>query len=208
MDNQILNHFKKHDPILYTAATRLKTPIVPSVSHNYYASLCESIVSQQLSVKASDVIFARFLKLIQNDISPENVLQYSVEQLRSIGISQAKAKYILDLSQKVNDKEVHLEKLQDMPEQEVIDELVQVKGIGKWTAEMFLMFSLGRPDVFSTGDLGLKRAIEKLYGISDPPVDTILEISMKWSPYRTYASRVLWRSLDTPEVTAPKTGKN
>lgn len=196
MDNQILNHFKKHDPILYTAATQLKGPLTPSVSPNYYASLCESIVSQQLSVKVSDVIFARFLKLIQNDLSPENVLTYSVEQLRSIGISQGKAKYILDLSQKVRDKEVHLEKLQDMSEEEVIDELVKVKGIGKWTAQMFLMFSLGRPDIFSTGDLGLKRAIEKLYGISDPTEEKLLEISSKWSPYRTVACRILWRSLD------------
>jgi DNA-3-methyladenine glycosylase II len=83
-----------------------------------------------------------------------------------------------------------------MSEQEVINELTKVKGIGQWTAEMFLMFSLGREDVFSTGDLGLKRAIEKLYNISDPSKEILIEMSNKWSPYRTYAALVLWHSLD------------
>jgi DNA-3-methyladenine glycosylase II len=83
-----------------------------------------------------------------------------------------------------------------MTEQEVINELIKVKGIGQWTAEMFLMFSLGREDVFSTGDLGLKRAIEKLYGLEDPSKELLIEISNKWSPYRTFASRILWNSLD------------
>ncbi len=193
---KILYHFKKNDPVLYSAALKLNEPIKRKTSDNYFASLCESIISQQLSVKAGDVIYKRFLHLIENNISPEHVLKLTQEQLRNIGISNAKAKYILDLASKVHNKEVHLELLKNMTEEEVIAELIKVKGIGQWTAEMFLMFSLGRDDVFSTGDLGLKRAIEKLYTIENPSKELLLEMSKKWSPYRTYAARILWHSLD------------
>lgn len=196
MNKQILNHFKKHDPILFKAAQQFNPELITITSDNYFASLCESIVSQQLSVKVSDVIYGRFKTLLNDNIIPEEVLKHSVENLRKLGISTPKARYILDLSQKVFNKEVHLELLNTMSEEEVIDELIKVKGIGKWTAEMFLMFSLGRPDVFSLGDLGLKRAIEKLYNLSDPTEIKLLEISKKWSPYRTYACRVLWHTLD------------
>ncbi len=170
--------------------------IVKTESDNYFASLCELIISQQLSVKVSDVIYNRFKRLLDDVIEPERVHTLSVEELRALGISNAKAKYILDLADKVITKQVHLESLKDMTEQEVIDELTKVKGIGRWTAEMFLMFSLGREDLFSTGDLGLKRAIEKLYQIKDPTVEKLLEISENWKPYRTYACRILWNSLD------------
>lgn len=196
MNKNILNHFKKHDPILYKAAFQFKTEFTTVTSDNYFASLCESIVSQQLSVKVSDVIFNRFKSLLHGNITPEEVLKHSVEDLRKLGISNPKARYILDLSQKVANREIHLELLNDMTEQEVIDELVKVKGIGKWTAEMFLMFTLGRDDIFSTGDLGLKRAIEKLYSIENPSIEVLIEMSNKWSPYRTFACRVLWNSLD------------
>lgn len=193
---KILDHFKNNDVILYTAALTLKEPLQRRTSENYFSSLCESIISQQLSVKVGDVIFNRFKSLLKNTITPENVLQHSVADLRTLGISNQKASYILDLSQKIINKEVHLESLNNMSEQEVINELTKVKGIGQWTAEMFLMFSLGREDVFSTGDLGLKRAIEKLYNISEPSKEILIEMSNKWSPYRTYAARVLWHSLD------------
>ncbi len=193
---KILDHFKKNDAILYSAALKLKEPLKRRTSDNYFASLCESIISQQLSVKVGDVIFNRFKTLLNKKITPENVLQHSVAQLRSLGISNQKASYILDLSQKIYNHEVQLESLENMTEQQVIDELIRVKGIGQWTAEMFLMFSLGREDVFSTGDLGLKRAIEKLYNITNPSKEVLLEMSQKWSPYRTYAARILWHSLD------------
>lgn len=196
MKQAVLQHFKKVDPILYSVALTFANSIEQRTSDNYFASLCESIISQQLSVKVSDVIVKRFETFLNGEISPENVLKHSVEEFRSLGISQAKAKYILDLAQKVVTKEVHLNQLNEMTEQEVIDELTKVKGIGQWTAEMFLMFSLGRDDIFSAGDLGLKRAIEKLYSIQDPSKELLIEMSNKWSPYRTFACRILWNSLD------------
>lgn len=196
MNQHFLNHFKKKDPILYKAALKSGKAIIKTESDNYFASLCESIISQQLSVKASDVIYNRFKLLLDNVIEPEQVQNHSVEELRKLGISNPKARYILDLAEKVSTQQVHLHALKKMSEQEVIDELTKVKGIGKWTAEMFLMFSLGREDIFSTGDLGLKRAIEKLYNIQDPTIDKLIEISSNWKPYRTYACRILWNSLD------------
>lgn len=196
MDEIILAHFKKTDPKLHKLALQFANKIKNNNSRDYFASLCESIISQQLSVKVGDVIYGRFVALLNNNVTPSQVLTHSVEELRSIGISQAKANYILDLAQKVHNKEVDLEQLKDKTEQEVIDELTKVKGIGQWTAEMFLMFTLGRDDVFSTGDLGLKRAIEKAYKIENPSKELLIEMSKKWSPYRTFASRILWNSLD------------
>ena len=196
MEKIILEHFKSVDKTLYNAALKSTKKIASTKSQNYFASLCESIISQQLSVKVGDVIYDRFKALVHNEVTPENVIQLTVEQIRSIGASQAKGKYILDLATKVAKKEVHLASLEQMTDQEVINELTKVKGIGPWTAEMFLMFSLGREDLFSTGDLGLKRAIEKLYKLEDPTHEKLLEISSKWKPYRTYACRILWNSLD------------
>ncbi|HRN70285.1 MAG TPA: DNA-3-methyladenine glycosylase [Candidatus Woesebacteria bacterium] len=195
MDAIILAHFKKHDPVLYKIAVNIKQPFITKISENYFASLCESIISQQLSVKVGDVMYHRFENLLEGVVTPEQVLKHSVAELRALGISLPKASYILDLAQKVYSKEIHLEKLKGMTEQEVIDELTKVKGIGQWTAEMFLMFSLGRDDVFSTGDLALKRAVEQLYNLENPSKTLLLEMSSKWSPYRTYASRILWYSL-------------
>ena len=200
MKKPILEHFKRVDTTLYNAALKSTKKIQLTKSNNYFASLCESIISQQLSVKVGDVIYDRFKALVRNEVTPENVMQLTVEKIRSIGASQAKGKYILDLATKVHEKEVHLASLEKMTDQGVVDELTKVKGIGPWTAEMFLMFSLCREDLFSTGDLGLKRAIEKLYKLEDPTPEKLLEISSKWKPYRTYACRILWNSLDnTPQ---------
>jgi DNA-3-methyladenine glycosylase II len=116
-------------------------------------------------------------------------------------MSWGKIKYVKDLSYRVLDGSLHLSKLDNMSNEEVIVELVAVKGIGPWTAEMFLMFSLARPDVFSFGDLGLKNAIKNLYGVEDVTVEYMEKLSKKWSPYRTYAALILWETLDNkPKV--------
>lgn len=199
-------HFEQVDPILHQAAILIGE--IPEVSKrrskvDHFTELSASIVSQQLSTKVADVIWGRVLKLMTDEkVSPEQVLAIDTEIFRKQGLSYSKIKYIKDLAQKVVDSEIDLEKLDVLPDEEVIVELVKVKGIGRWTAEMFLMFSLGRPDVFSTGDLGLKRAIQKLYGLkTEPDEKKLLELSKKWAPYRTTASRILWRSLDNePKV--------
>ena len=110
-------------------------------------------------------------------------------------MSNSKAQFLLDLAQKVENKEISFAKLQKLDDEGVIRELVQVKGIGPWTAEMFLIFSLGREDVFSFGDLGLKNAIKKIYGLTNTTNADIAKIVIKWSPYKSYACRILWKSL-------------
>lgn len=193
-------HLQSVDPVL--AKVIAKIELAPAKAHggrNHFHSLVEAIVSQQLSVKASDTIFARFRKLFPGRAfpKPEAILKMSHAKLRSAGLSDAKAKYIKDLAQKVHAKEVMLHKLEKMSNEEVVEYLVKVKGIGRWTAEMFLMFSLQRPDVFSHGDLGLRNAIIKLYGFKKPPTEKQIEkIVAKWSPHKTTASRYLWKSLN------------
>jgi DNA-3-methyladenine glycosylase II len=191
------------DPILGAVIERIELTAPRKKSGNHFRTLVESIVSQQLSVKASDTIFARFLKLFAEKTSrnsfptPEKVLKTSDFKLRSVGLSAGKVKYIKDLAAKIHKKEVALRKLSKMSDEEVIEHLVQVKGIGRWTGEMFLMFSLQRPDVFSHGDLGLRNAIKKLYGRKKPLTEKqVVKIVAKWSPHRTLASRYLWKSLD------------
>lgn len=194
----IKNHFKKVDNVLYKALEEIGELEILSLRNtaDYFVALCDEIVSQQLSIKVADVIFNRFKKLFPKEkITTKGVLDLTHEQLRGVGMSNAKARYILDLAEKIEKKEVHLEKLVDMTNDEVIAELTKIKGIGQWTAEMFLMFTLGREDIFSHGDLGLKNAIKKLYKLENPTKEEIEKIVNKWSPYKTHASRILWKSL-------------
>ena len=202
MDPHIHTHFQKADPILAAVFSTIELdlhPAKPRSNINHFVTLVESIVSQQLSTKVADVILARLLSALPDKkITPDTILATDTELLRKQGMSYAKIKYLKDLALKVKEKEIDLEHLDSLSDEEVIVELVKVKGIGRWTAEMFLMFSLERPDVFSTGDLGLKRAIQKIYNLpKEPNEKKLLTLSKKWSPYRTIACRILWRSLDT-----------
>jgi DNA-3-methyladenine glycosylase II len=165
----------------------------------HFEALVEAIISQQLSVKAADTIFMRFISLFfpQKFPTPEIVLKLPLRQFRKVGISTQKANYIKDLASKIVTGELKLKSLYRLEDEKVISELVKVKGIGRWTAEMFLIFTLRRPDVFSMGDLGLRNAIQKLYKMKTPPTEKQLHrISKRWSPYRTTASRYLWKSLE------------
>lgn len=203
MDPKVVNHFKKSDPTLYKILDKihnaygpfpLKDKLKPS---EYFNELVESIVSQQLSIKAADTIYSRVKALLPNGkVTPENILKISHEDLRKCGLSNAKASYVKDLAQKVKDKEVHLEKLDSMTNEQVIEELTKIKWIGPWTAEMFLMFSLNREDVFSHGDLGLKNALKKIYNLENPTKNDLEKIVLKWCPYRTWGCRILWKSLE------------
>lgn len=193
---EALQHFKSADPILYEIALTVEIPEVRS-HEDYFLELYDSIVSQQLSVKAAATIMGRLKKLYPHDeITPEYTLRLDPEKMRAAGNSYAKIKYLKDLSQRVVDGSLKLEKFKDLPDEEIMEELLAVKGIGPWTAEMFMMFSLGRPDIFSFGDQGLKNAMKKIYNLEKhATLEEALEISVKWSPYRTYACRILWKSL-------------
>lgn len=199
MFNDALNHFRKSDPILYELAATID-PFILERATDHFIRLTRSIVGQQLSVKAASTIFSRFENLFPEGITPERILKMDDDLIRAAGISYPKVKYIKDLSRKVHEKTLLLNTLETSDEETIINSLTQVKGIGVWSAEMYLMFALARPDVFSTGDLGLKNATAKLYGIEKPTKEDLLRISEKWKPYRTYASRILWMSLDN----APK----
>ena len=198
MDKKILQHFKKVDPILYHAYMQLADQELMTihVPTDHFSALCREIIGQQLSTKVTWVIFERFKNLFpKKQITATYLIGIKQEALRAIGMPNSKAQFLLDLAQKVENKEISFAKLQKLDDEGVIRELVQVKGIGPWTAEMFLIFSLGREDVFSFGDLGLKNAIKKIYELTNATNADIAKIVIKWLPYKSYACRILWKSL-------------
>ncbi len=200
MHKKIKEHFRKKDRTLYTVIEKIQPLDLPESSHptKFFENLCREIVGQQLSGKAADTIYGRFVKLFpKGTITPKAVLKIPDKKLRAAGMSWSKVSFIKDLAKKVSEKEVLLEKLTELDNPSVIAELTKIKGIGPWTAEMFLMFTLGREDVFSHGDLGLRKAIKNLYKFKkDPTKKQIEKIAARWVPYRTYASRILWESLE------------
>ena len=200
MKQEVLIHFRRVDPTLFSVLAKIpnKEHFVPVTSRDLFSDLVETIICQQLSDKAGATIFGRFQKLFTpGKVTPERVLEFSDETIRGVGTSRSKVGFIKNLAQHVLTKSVQLAQLAKLPDQEVIRELTKLKGIGPWTAEMFLMFSLGREDIFSYGDLGLRNAIKKLYGLKKDPTKKQMEsLTRKWSPYRTYAARILWRSLE------------
>ena len=198
MSRKILAHFRKVDPVLAKAAKKVwPGELKWRQTNDFFAALCSAIVGQQLSDKVGDVLYARLVEVCRGKVTPEKILKLTEQQLRDTGMSWSKVKFITNLAQKVKSEEIKLEQLTQMADELVIAELTKLHGIGPWTAEMFLMFSLGREDVFSHGDLGLRRSIKKLYGFkTDPSKQQIEKIVSKWSPYRTYACLVLWKAVD------------
>jgi len=197
VNKKALEHFKKNDPVLYKLALSVEISELISPP-DYFVDMVESIISQQLSIKASDTIFARFKFLFpEGKIVPELLLKIPDKKIRTCGISYSKISYIKGIAEALVKKQIDFKKLVELPDEEVIKELVKLKGVGRWTAEMFLMFTLLRDDIFSAGDLGLRNAILKHYKLKRVDEKKVLKISSKWSPHRTIASRILWKSLDT-----------
>ena len=162
-----------------------------------YGALLRTIVGQQLSSKAARTIYGRVLDLFGGETpSPEQLLAVTEEDLRGAGLSGRKVTYIRDLASHVLSGELELDRLEELGDEEVIEEIVAVRGLGRWSAEMFLIFHLEREDVTSTGDLGLRRAMQIEYGLEEMPGDQqFLEIAERWRPYRSLASIYLWESL-------------
>ena len=173
-----------------------KREIIVYVSKDYYKSLVETIIAQQLSTKAAQAISNRFMELMNHDIKPEHILVAEDEKLREIGLSRQKIKYLKSLAEHVESKKLTFDAFETMTDQEIIDELVLVKGIGVWTAQMFLMFSMGRMDVFSTLDLGLRNALKKLLNRPEMTFEEIETYSHQWKPYRSIVSHYLWHIWD------------
>lgn len=198
------NHLLKADAVLATIITRAGLPTI-SPHRNYYQELVESIVSQQLSVKAAATILKRFIELFPgaNFPTPEQILQIDIEVMRNAGLSRQKGNYIQDLALKVLDGTVKFDHLDKLSNDEIIKELTQIKGVGVWTVHMFLMFCMGRLDVLPVDDLGIKNGIQKLYGLEHSPTpEQITEIAENnsWHPYESVASWYIWYSLDNKPV--------
>ena len=163
-----------------------------------YTALARAICGQQLSTKAAATIWGRIEELFGGKTpEPKAVIAADPQDLRDAGLSWSKVSYFRDLAEHVLDGELDLERLPELSDEEVIEELTAVKGIGAWTAEMFLIFHLGRPDVLSTGDLGIRKGAQLAYGLEEMPTEDELEqIGEKWRPHRTIACLYFWRSLD------------
>lgn len=194
--------------IAHLSKDRKLTPVLKTVEpyllkkkNNVCLRLCASIMSQQLSTKVADVIFRRFLELYGGEEpTAQQIIDTPFEQLRSIGLSNAKANYVHNVARYMLEHNADDKKLAKMTDAEVVDFLLPIKGVGRWTVEMLLMFTLGREDVFAVDDLGIQQAMAAIYGLDTTDKKTLREqmlgISVKWAPFRTYACFYLWRFKD------------
>lgn len=167
---------------------------------NLYHSLMESIVSQQLSVKVADIIWARFLQLFEEGVPhPAMVLELPIEQMRAVGLSNQKASYLKNVAQFFRDNDLENKDWSNLSDEEIITYLTQIKGVGRWTVQMILMFTLARLDVFPVLDLGIQQGMKRLYSLEQEGKDlhkTMHEIAEQWRPFRSLASRYIWKWKD------------
>jgi|SRR6478609_7032219 len=201
-DHPYLTHLKKDKRLVSILDNH--APFVLKKKRNICLDLCSSIMSQQLSTKVAEVIFNRFLLLFDNaNPKPSDILAIEYQQLRSVGLSHAKASYIHNVANFAIEKGMTNRKLNAMSNEEVIGYLSEIKGVGRWTVEMLLMFTLGREDVFAVDDFGIQQSMAKLYHIehlsNKELKQKMIKISEKWMPYRTYACLHLWNYKDTPK---------
>src|SRR5882762_9388666 len=193
-------HLKKSDRVLRAIIEQVG-PCRMEFGEPTFHSLAEAIVYQQLNGKAAVTIFKRFTDVAGEPVTPKGVLKLSEQQLRGVGLSKQKSSYLRDLAVKTESGLLSFEKLQTIEEADIIEHLTQVKGIGVWTAHMFLMFTLRRPNVLPTGDYGVQVAVKKHYKKRKLPKPKDLEkIAKCWEPYRSIACWYLWRSLDIKTV--------
>jgi len=190
---KVKSHFKKVDPIIYAVMEKMDLgEWFDRPKRDYFIALCREIIGQQLSGKVANVIFTRFEGLFpKRQITPERILTLTDQQIRDVGTSWAKVRSLKDLATQVKNKNILLDQLDNLSDEATMKGLMKVKGVGPWTAEMFLIFTLKREDVFSLGDLGLNKAINKLYGKRK-----IGSIIKRWSPYKSFGCLALWHSLD------------
>lgn len=198
---KILLHFDEHDTVM-AQVIRRTGPIKLKRNRNYYAVLCKAILAQQISVAAADAITTRFCELFSGGSpTPQEVINLSEVKLRGVGLSRQKVSYLKDLSVHFHKKLIRPQRLHYMCNEEVIQQLTAVHGVGRWTAEMFLIFSLNRPDVLPLGDLGLQLALKKIYRMRKlPTVKRMRTLGRKWNPLETVATWYAWRIQDDKVV--------
>ena len=187
--------FLKKDPKLTRIIQRVGIYQIKK-RNNHFATLVESIISQQLASGAAVAILRRFKKLYPSFPKPAQVLKTKDSKLRSVGLSKMKVEYLKDLAKKIEDGHLKIKSLSRLTDDQIIEELIQVKGIGEWTAQMFLIFSCGRLDVLPTGDLGLRKGVQMALSLAELPTPKqVKEIGNRWRPYRSIATWYLWKSL-------------
>lgn len=195
---KVVTHLRSGDRVLRKVIDAVG-PFALKLERKRFAMLVRSIISQQISTGAARSIRRR----LEETIAPASITEASIsrlspDELRGVGLSAPKASYLADLAQRVSSGDVKLQHIGRLSNEQVIDELTRVKGIGRWTAQMFLIFSLGRLDVFPYDDLGVRSAIRSLYGFDElPNKEQCLEIAKPWSPYESVASWYCWRSIDS-----------
>jgi DNA-3-methyladenine glycosylase II len=191
-----IEHLRRVDPVLSAIIQRVGDYRIQFREPNF-ESLVRSIVYQQLSGKVASVIYGRLSAAVKGQMTPAEVLKLRPDRMRRLGLSKQKTAYIRDLARHARDRRLELEELPALADDEVIARLTQVKGIGVWTVHMFLIFALRRHDILPTGDLGVRSAIRKAYGLEELPTPAEMEsMAQKWRPYCSVASWYLWRSLD------------
>jgi len=192
-----INHLKKSGPVMAAIIERMG-PCLIEYGPPEFHSLAEAIVYQQLNGKAAVTIFERFAALAGKPLTPEGIQKLTDEQMRSAGLSKQKSSYLRDMADRAASGQLDFSKLHELPDDEVIKHLTQVKGVGVWTAQMFLMFTLKRPNVLPTGDFGVQMAIKRHYNKRKMPKPEQMEkIAKPWEPYRSIACWYLWKSMDT-----------
>jgi DNA-3-methyladenine glycosylase II len=192
----------RRDPVLAPIIKRhRKRSPLDAPTLDPFPALVRTITAQQISTKAAATIYGRLIALMPSGVTPDALLTLNDADLRQAGLSRQKAGYLKDLAAKVKSGELPIDSLHELDDESVIDAIVKVKGLGRWSAEMFLMFRLRRPDVLPVGDLGIVTAIQRLYGLrKKPKAARIMRIGEAWRPYRTVACWYLWRSLEnTPK---------
>ena len=193
-------HLKKSDPVLRAIIERVG-PYRIEYGPPEFHSLAEAIVYQQLNGKAAVTIFNRFTDLAGKPLTPQGILKLTDQQMRSVGLSKQKTSYLRDMAERAIRGQLDFSKLHECSDEEVIKHLTQVKGVGVWTAHMFLIFTLRRPNVLPTGDFGVQMAVKKHYNKRKLPKPALMEkIARPWEPYRSIACWYLWRSLDIKTV--------
>jgi DNA-3-methyladenine glycosylase II len=191
-----VRHLKKSDPILRGIIEKVGACRMEFGEPQFH-SLAEAIVYQQLNGKAAVTIFKRFAALAGDPVTPQGILKLTDAQMREAGLSKQKSSYLKDMAERAAQGELDFSRLPEMTDDEVIQHLTQVKGVGVWTAHMFLMFSLRRPNVLPTGDYGVQTAMKKHYKKRKlPKPEHMQKIAKSWEPYRSVACWYLWRSLD------------
>jgi DNA-3-methyladenine glycosylase II len=193
---EAIEHLKRADPVLSAIIDRVGEYRIEFRSPDF-ETLVKSIIYQQLSGRVASVIFARLAKAAGGKITPATVLKLRPSRMRTLGLSGQKTAYIRDLARHTREGTVAFDHLAGLTDQQVIEQLTQVKGVGPWTVHMFLIFALRRNDVLPTGDLGIRNAIRKAYGLAELPLPVEVEaLAERWRPYCTVASWYLWRSLE------------